>query len=84
MAAELRVDTIKSRAGINTLNFAGDGLYFHKSVGIGTTITSDPIQVGNPGKIATGIVTTRDLFANNITFSGICLLYTSPSPRDRG
>ena len=71
MAAELRVDTIKSRAGINTLNFAGDGLYFHKSVGIGTTITSDPIQVGNPGKIATGIVTTRDLFANNITFSGI-------------
>ena len=51
MAAELRVDTIKSRAGINTLNFAGDGLYFHKSVGIGTTITSDPIQVGNPGKI---------------------------------
>ena len=66
MAAELRVDTIKSRAGINTLNFAGDGLYFHKSVGIGTTITSDPIQVGNPGKIAAGIGTFRDVFADGI------------------
>jgi len=64
MAAELRVDTIKSRAGINTLNFAGDGLYFHKSVGIGTTITSDPIQVGNPGKIAAGVGTFRDVYSN--------------------
>ena len=63
MAAELRVDTIKSRAGINTLNFAGDGLYFHKSVGIGTTITSDPIQVGNPGKIAAGVGTFRDVYS---------------------
>ena len=74
MSAELRVDTIKSRAGINTLNFAGDGLYFHKSVGIGTTITSDPIQIGNPGKIAAGIGTFRDVYANNwsvgvVTFS---------------
>jgi len=67
MAAEIRVDTIKSRAGINTLNFAGDGLYFHKSVGIGTTITSDPIQIGNPGKIAAGIGTFRDVYANNWT-----------------
>ena len=71
MAAELRVDTIKSRAGINTLNFAGDGLYFHKSVGIGTTITSDPIQVGNPGKLAAGIITARDIFVNNWTTTGI-------------
>ena len=74
MAAELRVDTIKGRTGINTLNFAGDGLYFHKSVGIGTTITSDPIQIGNPGKIAAGIGTFRDIYANNwsvgvVTFS---------------
>ena len=71
MAAELRVDTIKGRSGINTLNFAGDGLYFHKSVGIGTTITSDPIQVGNPGKLAAGIITARDIFVNNWTTTGI-------------
>ena len=71
MAAELRVDTIKSRAGINTLNFAGDGLYFHKSVGIGTTVTSAPIAADNPGKIAVGIVTARDIFVNNWTTTGI-------------
>ena len=47
MAAEIRVDTIKSRAGINTLFFVGDTLSFDNNVGIGTTIAGDPVTSAN-------------------------------------
>ena len=71
MAAEIRVDTIKGRAGINTLSFAGDGFSFDKNVGIGTTVVSDPVSLNNPGKIAVGIVTANQVFTDSINFSGI-------------
>ena len=43
MGAEIRVDTIKGRSGINTFSFKGDGFSLIKKVGIGTTIASDPV-----------------------------------------
>ena len=63
MAAEIRVDTIKSRSGINTFFFGGDALSFHQNVGIGTTIAGNPISANNTGKIAVGIVTCLEIIA---------------------
>ncbi len=71
MAAEIRVDTIKGRAGINTLSFAGDGFSFDKNVGIGTTVVSDPVSANNPGKLAVGIVTCKEVHAQGWTVTGI-------------
>ena len=71
MAAEIRVDTIKGRAGINTLSFAGDGFSFDKNVGIGTTVVSDPVSANNPGKLAVGIVTCKEVYADGWNVAGI-------------
>ena len=71
MAAEIRVDTIKGRSGINTLSFAGDGFTFDKNVGIGTTVVSDPVSANNPGKLAVGIVTCKEVYADGWNVSGI-------------
>ena len=71
MAAEIRVDTIKGRAGINTLSFAGDGFSFDKNVGIGTTVVSDPVSANNPGKLAWGIVTCKEIYTDGWNISGI-------------
>ena len=85
MAAEIRVDTIKGRSGINTFSFNGDGFSFDQKVGIGTTIASDPVKVTNAGKISVGVVSCHTLFTKtinsgtastiasngNATFSGI-------------
>ena len=45
MAAEIRVDTIKSRSGINTLSLAENSLNFIGSVGIGTTNPTAKLDV---------------------------------------
>jgi len=63
MAAEIRVDTIKSRSGINTFFFGGDAYSFHANVGIGTTIAANPVSANNTGKIAVGIVTCLEIIA---------------------
>ena len=67
MAAEIRVDTIKSRSGINTFFFGGDALSFHQNVGIGTTIAGDPVTSANTGKVSVGIVSTRNEYVGLIT-----------------
>ena len=67
MAAEIRVDTIKSRSGINTFYFGGDALSFHQNVGIGTPISGDPVTSANTGKVAVGIVSTRNQYVGLIT-----------------
>ena len=64
MAAEIRVDTIKGRAGINTFTFKGDGFFFDQKVGIGTTVASDPVKVTNAGKLSVGIVSSHSLFVS--------------------
>ena len=63
MAAEIRVDTIKSRSGINTVFLGGDALTFHQNVGIGTTVVANPVSANNTGKIAVGIVTCLEIIA---------------------
>ena len=63
MAAELRVDTIKSRAGINTIFSGSDGLSFGPNVGIGTTVVANPVSANNTGKIAVGVVTCLEVIA---------------------
>ena len=63
MAAELRVDTIKSRAGINTIFSGSDGLSFGPNVGIGTTVDANPVSPNNTSKIAVGIVTCLEIIA---------------------
>ena len=67
MAAEIRVDTIKSRAGINTLFFGGDTLSFDNNVGIGTTIAGDPVTSANTSKLSVGIVSARNQYVGLIT-----------------
>lgn len=71
MAAEIRVDTIKSRSGINTLSFTGDGFAFLTNVGIGTTITTDPVDASNVSKLAVGIVTANYYYGDGSQLSNI-------------
>ena len=63
MAAELRVDTIKSRAGINTIFSGSDGLSFGGNVGIGTTVVANTVTTANSGKISVGVVTCQNLYS---------------------
>ena len=63
MAAELRVDTIKSRAGINTIFSGSDGLSFGPNVGIGTTVVANTVTTANSGKISVGVVTCQNLYS---------------------
>jgi len=71
MAAEIRVDTIKSRSGINTIFFGGDSISFNQNVGIGTTIVGNAASPGNTSAIVAGIVTCNDIYSVNITNTGI-------------
>ena len=73
MAAEIRVDTIKSRSGINTLNFTGDGFSFLTNVGIGTTITADAVSPSNNAKLVVGIVTARDVYVSGVSSVGAAI-----------
>ena len=66
MAAEIRVDTIKVRSGINTFSFKGDGFSFDQKVGIGTTVASDPVTSVNGGKLSVGVASCHTLFVNTI------------------
>ena len=70
MAAEIRVDTIKGRSGINTFFFKGDGFSFDQKVGIGTTLASDPVKVTNAGKLSVGVVSCHTIFAGIVTGPG--------------
>ena len=70
MAAELRVDTIKSRAGINTISSGSDGLHISPNVGIGTTVVADVVTTATGSKIAVGVVTCHTIFAGIVTGPG--------------
>ena len=68
MAAEIRVDKIKSRAGINTLSFSdASGFSFNPHVGIGTTVPTNPVTTTNTGKLAVGIVSATEQYVGLIT-----------------
>ena len=68
MAAEIRVDKIKARAGINTLTFSDvGGFSFSPGVGIGTTTVNDPVTTANEGKLSVGIASARELYVGLVT-----------------
>ena len=66
--AEIRVDRIKARSGINTLSFIDQGGFnFNPAVGIGTTVVNDKVTTSNTGKLSVGIASARDLYVGLIT-----------------
>lgn len=67
MAAEIRVDRITSRTGINTINFTGDGFSFLTNVGIGTTNIGIAANAANTQKLNVGIVTANEIYAGIVT-----------------
>ena len=71
MAAEIRVDTITSRTGINTLSFTGDGFALLTNVGIGTTnIVGKEANPANTNKLNVGIITANDVYATSFYVNG--------------
>ena len=70
MTAEIRVDRITSRTGINTISFTGDGFSFLTSVGIGTTNIDVAVNAANTQKLNVGIITANDVFAANFYVGG--------------
>ena len=72
MAAEIRVDKIKSRSGINTidLSLSNDGFVFNDNVGIGTSSVLGAANAANTRVLNVGVVTANSVFASftgNIT-----------------
>ena len=66
--AEIRVDRIKARSGINTLTFTDQGGFsFLPGVGIGTTAVNDTVTTSNTGKLSVGIASGRELYVGLIT-----------------
>ena len=88
MAAEIRVDRITSRTGINTLSFTGDGFALLTNVGIGTTNIADKeASATNTNKLNVGIITAREIYANslnqaNVNITGIATVGTALSLAD--
>ena len=66
MAAEIRVDKIKSRSGINTIDFSlsNDGFVFNESVGIGTSSVLGAANAANTRVLNVGVVTANSVFAS--------------------
>jgi hypothetical protein len=63
MTAEIRVDRITSRTGINTLSFSDNGFSFISNTGIGTTNPTSKLTVlGNVD--VTGVVTATSFSGN--------------------
>ena len=68
MAAEIRVDKVKARSGINTLTFTDQGGFnFEPGVGIGTTVVNDKVTTANTGKLSVGIASVRELYVGLVT-----------------
>ena len=57
MAAEIRVDRITSRTGINTISFTGDGFSYSTNLGVGTTQPTSKLHVVGDALI-TGVSTS--------------------------
>lgn len=61
MTAEIRVNQIKSRSGINTLDFTGNGFSFLTNVGFGTTNATSGLTVDG-----TALITGVSTFSNDV------------------
>ena len=69
MTAEIRVNQIKSRSGINTLDFTGNGFSFLTNVGFGTTNSTSLVTIEGDA-LATGIITASS-FSGNVSGTAV-------------
>ena len=70
MAAEIRVNQIKSRSGINTLDFTGNGFSFLTNVGFGTTNATSGLTVVGSASI-TGVLTATSFSGDGSSLTGL-------------
>ena len=66
MTAEIRVNQIKSRSGINTVDFTNNGFFFPSNVGVGTTVSDGAADPNNTTVLNVGIVTANFLYASQL------------------
>ena len=71
MAAEIRVNQIKSRSGINTVDFTNNGFFFPSSVGVGTTVADGAADPNNTTVLNAGIVTANFFYGNGSFITGV-------------
>ena len=76
MASRIKVDEVTNTAGSGSVAFHGGGASFSGNISISGNVdfTGSLLQNGSP------FVTLPTQDASNL---GSCLLYTSPSPRDK-
>lgn len=70
MAAEIRVDTITSRSGINTITFDNNSFTILSNVGIGTANADGAASASNTQKLNVGIVTANNVYATSFYGDG--------------
>jgi hypothetical protein len=71
MAAEIRVDTIKGRSGINTISLDNNTVYFENSVGIGTTNALNAASSSNTRVLNVGVVTANYYYGDGTNLVGV-------------
>lgn len=71
MAAEIRVDTIKGRSGINTISLDNNTVYFENSVGIGTTNALNAASSSNTRVLNVGVVTANYYYGDGSNLIGV-------------
>lgn len=71
MAAEIRVDTIKGRSGINTISLDNNTVYFENSVGIGTTNALNAASSSNTSVLNVGVVTANYFYGDGSNLTGV-------------
>ena len=77
MAAEIRVDTIKGRSGINTISLDNNTVYFENSVGIGTTNALNAASSSNTRVLNVGVVTANQVYSSTVNVGTGVTLYGS-------
>jgi len=70
MAAEIRVDRITSRTGINTLSFTESGISYNFNVGFGTTSPRSRVDVEGDIRVS-GVVTATSFKGDGSTLTGV-------------
>jgi len=70
MAAEIRVDRITSRTGINTLSFTESGISYNFNVGFGTTSPRSRVDVEGDIRVS-GVITATSFSGSGANLTGI-------------